>query len=248
MENFNLSFSHKIVDTLLTSNVILKDFKAYIGYFSPVRTPWNVDFADSMIQRSEVALSDLVGVDHRGELRDSTDRVVKIMDDAKADLYIFKVNVLVDFETAVAEEILTKLGYSRYYKEVVDKYDQESLMSLLNNFKNSMTEDMRKLVTGNGISSEHVDKIIGYAPAFQEANLTQEELKNHWNEPSIEGRHEIQAIYDETIRICKVGRTIFRDNQEMRNRFTFSKVMAKVSANRAGRKEEEDRETAEDEE
>ena len=248
MENFSLSFSHKIVDVLLTSNVILKDFKANIGYFSPVRTPWNSDYADGMIQRSDDALSDLVGVDHRGKLRDSTERVVAIMDAAKADLHIFKVNVLADFDDPVAEEILTKLGYNRFYKDVVDNNDQESLMSLLNNFKNSMTEDLRKLVTSNGISSEHVDKIIGYAPDFQEANLKQEELKNHWNEPSIDARREIQAIYDETIRICKVGRIIFRDNPEMRDRFTFSKVLAKVSANRAGRKEEEDRESAEDEE
>jgi len=248
MENFNLSFSHKIVDVLLTSNVILKDFKTNIGSFSPVRTPWNSDFADGMIQRSEDALSDLVGVDHRGELRDSTTRVGQIMDNAKADLHIFKVNVLVDFKGSAAEEILTKLGYNRYYKDVADNNDQESLMSLLNNFKNSMTGDLRKLVTSNGISAGHVDKIIGYAPEFQEANLKQEELKNHWNEPSIDGRREIQSIYDETIRICKVGRIIFRDNPEMRDRFTFSKVMAKVSANRASRKEEEDRESAEDEE
>ena len=41
---FHLSFSHKIVDVLLTSNVILKDFKANIGYFSPVRMPWNSDY------------------------------------------------------------------------------------------------------------------------------------------------------------------------------------------------------------
>ena len=242
------SYPYKTVEMLLGSNVVTKDFKTYIHHFTPVRTPWNDGFADSMIQRTEDALSNLVGVDHRGKLRDSTDRVNEIRDNAKADLYIFKINILGDFEKEVAEEILTKLGYNRYYKDVMENDDQESLMSLLNNFKSSMTEDLKKLVTSEGINPVHIDKIIGYAPEFQEANLKQEELKNHWNEPSTEASREFQSIYEETIRICKVGRIIFRDNPELRDRFTFSKVMAKISANRAARKEEEDREAAEDEE
>lgn len=121
-------------------------------------------------------------------------------------------------------------------------------MSLLNNFKNSMTEDLKNLVTSGGTNPLHIDKIIGYAPEFQEANLAQEELKNNWNEPSMENSREFQSIYEEIIRICKVGRIIFRDNPEMRDRFTFSKVMSKLNADRAARKEEENREAAEDEE
>ena len=109
-----------------------------------------------------------------------------------------------------------------------------------------MTEDLRTLVTSEGINPGFIDRIIGYAPEFQEANLAQEELKNTWNEPSIEARKEIQKIYDEIIKICKIGRIIYRDNPEMRDRFTFSKVLAKVSSNRTARKEEEDREAAED--
>ena len=242
------SYPYKTVDMLMGANVVAKNFKTYVHHFSPVRTPWNVDFADSMIQRTEYALSDLVGVDHRGKLRDSSDRVTEIRNNAKADLHIFKTNVLGDFEEEVAEEILTKLGYNRYYKDVVDSNNQESLMSLLNNFKNSMTEDLKNLVTSGGTNPLHIDKIIGYAPEFQEANLAQEELKNNWNEPSMENSREFQSIYEEIIRICKVGRIIFRDNPEMRDRFTFSKVMSKLNADRAARKEEENREAAEDEE
>ena len=245
MKNFKTSYSHKTVDVLLTSNVIGKDFKAHIDSFSPIRTDWTVEYADSLINRSEDALSNLLGVDHQGELRESTKRVREIMDNAKADLHNFKVNVMDDFEDEVAEEILTKLGYNRYYEEAYND-DQESLMSLLNNFKNSMTEDLRKLVTSEGISPGFIDQIIVYAPEFQEANLAQEELKNHWNEPSMEARREFQAIYDEIIKICKIGRIIYRDNPEMRDRFTFSKVLAKVSSNRVARKEEEDKEAAED--
>jgi len=245
MANFRTSFSHKIVDVLLASNVISKDFKAYIDSFSPIRTDYTVDYADGLIHSSEDALSNLLGVDHQGKLRDATDRVEDIMANAKADLHNFKINVMDDFEDGVAEEILTKLGYPRFYEEAY-RNDQESLMSLLNNFKNSMTEDLRTLVTSEGINPGFIDRIIGYAPEFQEANLAQEELKNTWNEPSIEARKEIQKIYDEIIKICKIGRIIYRDNPEMRDRFTFSKVLAKVSANRAARKEEEDREAAED--
>ena len=245
MGNFRTSYSHNTVDVLLTSNIIAKDFKACIDSFSPIRTDYTVDYADSLIHKSEDALSNLLGVDHQGELRDATKKVRDIMDNAKADLHNFKINVMDDFEDEVAGEILNKLGYNRFYEEAYHN-DQESLMSLLNNFKNSMSEDLRKLVTSEGISSGFIDQIIGYAPEFQEANLVQEELKNHWNEPSIEARREFQNIYDEIIKICKIGRIIYRNNPEMRDRFTFSKVLAKVSANRAARKEEEDREAAED--
>ncbi len=246
MDNFKTSYSHDTVDMLLTNSIIAKEFKANIHHFSPVRTPWNEEYADNLIIRNDNALSNLVGVDHRGELRESTERVEKIMDYAKAALRVVKTNVMGDFDDEVAEEILTKLGYNRYFGDVIQNNDQESLMSLLNNFRNSMTDELRKLITSGGTRSEYIDQIIGYAPEFQEANVTQEEMKVHWNEPSIEARREFQSLYDEVIRICKIGKIIFRDNPEMRDRFTYSKVMAKVTGKRASRKEEEDREAAED--
>jgi hypothetical protein len=248
MSNFTTSYPYKTVEMLMGVNVIGKNFMGTVDHFKPIRTDWNEEYADSLIRRSDDALSELVGVDHRTELRQSTKRVEDLLDKAKAELHIFKINVLADFEENVAEEILNQLGYKRYYQDVVDNDDQESLMNLLNNFNNSMTEDLRKLVTSNGISPEQIDKIIGYAPKFQEANLKQEELKNHWNEPSIDARRECQSLYDETIKICKVGRIIFRDNPEMRDRFTFSKVMSKISADRSAKEKEEEREAREDEE
>ena len=246
MDTFKTSYSHDTVDMLLTNSIIAKDFKANIHHFSPIRTPWNEGYAEDLIIRNDKALSDLVGVDHRGELRESTTRVERIMDNAKADLRVVKTNIRGDFDGEVAREILTKLGYSRYFDDVIQNNDQESLMSLLNNFRNSMTDELRALITSGGTRSEFIDQIIGYASEFQEANVAQEELKVHWNEPSIEARKEFQSLYDEVIRICKIGRIIFRDNPEMRDRFTYSRVMAKVTGNRAARKEEEDREAAED--
>ena len=74
MSNSETSIPHKIVDTLLTANIIAKDFSTYVDAFSPMRSDWTAAYAVQLSQRRDDALSDL-GVDHRAKLRKSTDRV-----------------------------------------------------------------------------------------------------------------------------------------------------------------------------
>ena len=248
MENTEIIYKCETVDMLLATLIIVKAFRDNIDVFETMRTIWNPEFADALEGQAEDALSNLVGVDHKIELKQSTNRVMEILKNAKTDLYSFKVHVNADFDKDEATEILDQLGYNRFYRSVQDDNNQESLMSMLNNFRNVMNEGLKEKIVAVGINPGFIERISGYAPEFQQANIVQEKLKNYWNVPSQEARREYNSIYREIIRICKIGAAVFKDDPEKRDLFIFSRVVAKVSSGRTRQEEEPDAEAPAEEE
>lgn len=247
MEDTELNYHCATVDMLLATLIIVKFFRDDIDVFEAMRSIWNPEFADTLDNRADDALTNLVGVDHQIKLKKATKRMTDVKDNAKTDLYNFKVHVTHDFSREETAEILDQLGYNRYYKDV-QQNDQESLMSMLNNFKNVMNAGMKEKFVAVGINPEYIDRISGYAEEFQQANVAQEKLKNYWNVPSQEANREYRSIYGEIIRICKIGAAVFKDDPEKRDRYIFSKVLAKVTSQRNAREEEPDAEAPAEEE
>lgn len=246
MEETEITYPCKTVEMLLATLIIVKSFREDIDVFEAMRSIWNLDFADALESRADNALTNLVGVNHRTRLRESTDRVMDVKKKAKRALYIFKIHVMDDFDKVEAAEILNQLGYNRYYDDAQND-NQESLMNLLNGFRIAMNDGLREKITGVGITPGYIDTIIGFGPEFQQANIEQEKMKNYWNEPSREASREYQSIYKEIIRICKVGAALFNDDPEKRDRYIFSRVVAKVSSGRTGQETEPDVEAAAEE-
>ena len=247
MEDNDFNYNCATVDMLLATLIIVKSFREDIDVFQAMRTIWNPEFADTLENRADDALTNLVGVDHQIKLKKATKRVTDVKDNAKIDLHNFKVHVIHDFGREEAEGILDQLGYNRFYKDV-QQNDQESLMSMLNNFKNVMNDGLKEKIVAVGLNPGYIDKISGYAEEFQEANVEQEKLKSYWNEPSQEANRKYRSIYGEIIRICKIGAMIFKDDPEKRDRYIFSKVVARVSSQRKAREEEPDAEAPDEEE
>jgi len=247
MEDNELNYHCATVDMLLATLIIIKSFREDIDVFQAMRTIWNPDFADEFETRTDNALTNLVGIDHQIKLKKATKRVTEIKYNAKTDLYNFKVHVTHDFSREEAAGILDQLGYNRYYRDV-QQNDQESLMSMLNNFKNVMNDGLKEKIVAVGINPGYIDRISGYAGEFQQANVEQEKLKNYWNVPSQEANQEFRSIYGEIIRICKIGAAVFKDDPEKRDRYIFSKVLAKVTSQRNIQEEEPDAEAPAEEE
>ena len=248
MEDNELNYHCATVDMLLATLIIIKSFREDIDVFQAMRTIWNPDFADALEERTENALTNLVGVNHKIKLKQATNRVTDILKDAKTDLYSFKVHVNADFGKEEAAEILDQLGYNRFYRSIQDGNKQESLMSMLNNFRNVMNDGLKERIVAVGINPEYIERISGYASEFQQANIEQEKLKNFWNQPSQEASREYKSIYGEIIRICKIGAAIFKDDPEKRDLFIFSRVVAKVSSGRKSQESEPDVEAPAEEE
>ncbi len=248
MEETEINYNYETVDMLLATLIIVKAFRDNIDFFEAMRTIWNPDFADALEERTENALTNLVGVNHKIKLKQATNRVMDILKDARTDLYSFKVHVKADFGKEEAAEILDQLGYNRFYRDIQDKNNQENLMSMLNNFRNVMNDGLKEKIVAVGINPGFIERISGYAPEFQQANIEQEKLKNFWNQPSQEASREYKSIYGEIIRICKIGAAIFKDDPEKRDLFIFSRVVAKVSSGRTSQETEPDAEAPAEEE
>jgi hypothetical protein len=66
-----------------------------------------------------------------------------------------------------------------------------------------MSESLRTQITAKGLSDTLISNIIGYARDFNEANTSQEGLKQSTKEISKEAADAFNSIYDEIIGLCK---------------------------------------------
>lgn len=231
------SYKFKHVDMLLAVLVILKSLRDNIEELSAFRKEWTLAFVDDLILRTKEAMRKYLGVDYRSDLREATGRVQEIVATARRDLNLLKVQIKADFNDQEADNILTKLGYSRYYK-AVQQNDQESLMNLLYGIQSAMDDGVRDLLISRGSNEELIDRLPGYASALEQANLDQEGLKGMWHVPSKEARMEFQSIYEEAIRICKLAYAYYSGNPLKQPLFSFSRVVRNVNSRNTSGKEE----------
>lgn len=230
------TYHYKDIVMLIAAGMVLKHFRDNLEELSVLRSDWNQKYADDLDQRINEIWENHIREDYRSDLREATDRVMEVSEAARKDLYFFKVQVESDFDKEVAESILTNLGFSRYYRSARQN-NQESLMGLLYAFQTGMTPELRILITGNGITEQTVDRIISYAEDFKQANQLQEHLKYNWYVPTREARKEMEEIYEEVIKICKIAAAYYSDNPPKKRLFIFSRLAN--STNVPGTKEKE---------
>ena len=229
----NRNYSYKDVDMLTASEIVAGNFKLNIGELSSVRSDWTEAYANDLESRIRQIIETHLGIDAKKDLRDATSGVSSIQVDAKRDLSFFKTQIDDDFKAQpiLRNEILNTLGFSKYLRDV-QKGKQESLVQLLYTLKKNMTDSLRTQITGKGLSAALIDKIIGYAETFKDANTTQEGLKQTTKEISKEVMDVFNAIYDEVIGICKKVSNYYQFDAVKKEQFTFSKIIANLGSAR----------------
>ena len=166
-------------------------------------------------------------------MRDATYGLSNIQVAAKRDLSFFKTQIDDDFKStpSVRDEILNTLGFPKYLKNV-QKGNQEALVQLLYAFKKNMTDSLRNQITDKGLSANLIDKIVEYAGTFNDANTSQEGLKQSTTEISREVADVFNSIYDEIIGICKKVSNYYQFDAVKKEQFTFSKVISNLGSAR----------------
>jgi len=157
--------------------------------------------------------------------------------DVRRDLHRFKVQVENDFNKTEAKEILTQMGFSRYYKRG-KKTDQESMMNLLYGIQNVMKDGMKERLISKGSNEQIIDNLIGYAHKLEQANVEQEQEKITWNLPSHEASIEFQKIYEEMIKIAKLCYAYYAGDPAKQSLFSFSRVVRNLRTNHVKDEEE----------
>ena len=227
------NYSYKDVDMLTASGIVAENFKANIGELSSVRTDWTEQYATDLVARINQTIETNLGIDAKKDLRDATSGVSSIQISAKRDLSFFKTQIDDDFKTlpVLRDEILNTLGFSKLLRNV-QKGNQEALVQLLYSFKKNMTDSLRAQITDKGLSANLIDKIVEYAGTFNEANTSQEGLKQSTKEISKEVVAVFNSIYDEIIGICKKVSNYYQFDAVKKEQFTFSKIISNLGSAR----------------
>lgn len=230
-KNRNYSFSD--VDMLMGSKTVAENFIANLSELSAVRTDWTESFASNLLTKIDNTIEKYLGIDPKKALRNATSNLGTIQVSAKRDISFLKTQIDDDFkkEKSKRDEILKTLGFTKHLRSV-QKGNQESLILLLYSVKNNMTDNLRGEITAKGINGSLIDNIIGYADAFQKANITQETFKESTKEITKEVCDIFNEIYDEIIGICKKASVYYQFESLKKEQFTFSKVIDNLGASR----------------
>jgi len=229
----NRNYSYKDVDMLTATQIVAENFRTNITELSTVRSDWTEAYATDLVGRINQTIETHLGIDAKKDLRDATSGLTGIQAAAKRDLSFFKTQIDDDFKStpSVRDEMLNMLGFSKYLKNV-QKGNQEALVQLLYAFKKNMTDSLRNQIIEKGLSATLIDKIIGYAASFNDANTSQEGLKQSTKEISKEVVDVFNGIYDEIIGICKKVSNYYQYDAVKKEQFTFSKVISNLGSAR----------------
>lgn len=227
------SYNCSDVDMLMAARTIAESLRTNISVLSTVRTDWTEQYADDFLARIISAMERNLGIDSKKNLRNASMALNEIHVPARRDVSFFKTQIEEDFrdKPGMRDELLNNLGFTKFHRDV-QKGNQEALIRLLNAFRKNMNDTIRKEITEKGLNNALIDNIIGYTSSFERANVTQETFKSSSKEVTQEVRASFNAIYEETIGICKKVSKYYRYEPLKAEQFSFRKVLSNLGASK----------------
>jgi len=219
-------YSYKDVDMLMASKTISKSLSANLAELAITRSTWTEAYATDLSARIDLVIEKFLGLDKKKEQRDATAYLNSISQTALRNLKFIKTQIGVDFPTEAAE-IFKNLGLPKNLKALQGGH-QEELIQLLFAFKKGMTDDLKNRIIEKGANPELINTLIGYAAELQQANTTQESLKQTSQQVSEEALVAFNGVYTEIIGICKIASGFYQNEPLKKDLFTFSTVVAKM--------------------
>ena len=220
------NYKGKDAEMLITASVITENAIANKAFLVSKRPLWADPFLPNLKAKIDLAVQTYLGADNAKSLRLSTQVLLGIEKNALKDLADFKIGIEVDFASDKPRltEILTQLGFTLYHK-TAKKGDQEALINLLFQYKTNMIPTLQTEITGKGTNPTLITGIIAYAGTLKSANITQETFKGTRKTATATAIKEFNACYTLAIGICKISAKYFKDQPDLKDQFSFSKVL-----------------------
>lgn len=226
-KNSERHYKAKDVDMLSACDTIMAQAEKHKVFLQSKRSNWTDSYFEEIREEIQNAFTNILGIDSVKELREATQKVLSVKNAAVKDLAEFKVQIEEDFkkDKPKLNELLTNLGFSRYHKSA-QKGSQESMIQLLFQFKDNMTEALKTEISEKGIAEEVVNNISAYADLLKDYNITQESLKGSRQEITQSSVEELNEIYDSVISIAKIASKFFKDNKVIQKEFSFNHTVS----------------------
>ena len=224
------SYHYKTVDMLISSATIADTAIKEQDFLVQKRPTWAPPFFSNLRADIDRVIKLHLGKDGAKGLRESTAALLSVQSSAIKDLGNLKMEITEDFKKNKPrrEEILKQLGFNLYLKDARNG-DQEALINLLSQCNLNITPTLRTEITEAGTNSQLLDKIVGYADAFTEANISQEGFKGDRKSITAETTAAVNDIYDRVISICKISARYYSDQPDMKEKFSFKKVSSALN-------------------
>lgn len=234
MNTIARNYKNKDVDMLMTTSTLVENAITNKGYLLTKRSSWADPFFGNLKQRINTAMQTYLGIDSAKDLRQSTQALLKIQNEALVNLALVKVQIDEDFKNNKPRraEILKELGFTTNLKNAQRK-DQEALISLLYMFKQNLTGTLRTEIEIKGTDKEALDTIITYADNLKNANVNQETFKSSKKTITAAALTEFNEIYNEVISVSRIAAKFYADKPYLKDQFSYAKV-AKALNNKPG--------------
>ena len=221
----------KDVDMLITAATITESAIANKTFLQSKRSTWADPFFDDLKIQIDKAIQIHLGVDSAKKLRESTQVVYNIQNNAIKDLAEVKIQIVEDFKDTPARqsEILNQLGFTAYHKDA-QKRDQEALINLLYQYKTNLTPELKTEIVDKGTAALALDNITAYADTLKTANVIQEGNKGERKVITSEAVMEFNKIYNKVITITRISSKFLKDKPALKDQFSFAKVAKTLNA------------------
>ena len=230
------NYKTKDVEMLMASRTVTTNLSDNLEDLSLARSNWTSEYITQLQTKIDNAIENFLGLDKKKDLRDATTLVLSIQATAKREVSFLKTQIEVDFPDT-KDEVLKNLGFSANFRKVQSN-NQEALIELLYAIKKGMTDVLKASIVEKGTNAALIDKIISYADQLKEADSTQEALKKSTIVTSEEAITVFNEIYNEIIGICKIASNFYQDDPVKKAMFTFTQIIAAMSASKKTGKEE----------
>ncbi len=179
----------------------------------------------------------ILGADNAAALRASTLELARLHAGAVVDLGFTKDIIETKFTANPIrrDELLSVLGFKAWYAAAV-KGRQEKMGELLKHISQFMSGDVQEDLMSKGLTKTRIARLREYAAGYLRKDASQEGHKENRKELSLEHVAELNAIYQEIMVLCRLGKRIYKGNAAIRDRFVFNKVVRQQSSYNTGSK------------
>lgn len=182
-----------------------------------------------------------VVVDRKKEQKEDTLAIVSIQKEAASLFTDLFADMRIAYRTNKdrLQYIYQALDYNKYYAKA-KKNNQGAMATLLLTFGKNINDYQAELVE-KGILQTNIERLKTLAQLFVDADAAQEQEKHAGVKVTEDMQKELNALYDEVMTLCNLGKLIFRKDPAMAEQFVFSKIIAGFSSANITSKEKGDR-------
>lgn len=219
-------YSFKDKDMLNATLKVMNYFEEMKEQLFRLRTNWNDEF---IAEVKEVTNNLLYGLELKKELKGASKIVKDLHPKAQLDITFLKTQLDVDFQRKRRNEILEILGFKKWLKNL-KLQEAKALVYFLFEYRENLTPELRQEIIEKGTTPELLDDIAKYAEELEKQDIIPDIYSNSSTRLGKNEFEELNDLYQKIVGVCKIVAHFHKDQKDIKDKFTFVKVVNGIIA------------------